>query len=344
MNFIEQFNLKAPGALKIAGFAIVAIVLIAFTLRMVGSSFNTVFNKGGSSAISSKGMPVYDYADNYEGAAKYGSDVAGLSVRNVSSIMPPTQNIVTGDTSEQFEVTEYNASIETRQLKDTCATVANLKAQEYVIFENAGENDRACNYVFKVKKDKVEEILAVVKGLKPKELSDNTYTIKGLVDDYTSEVDILTKKLASIEETLKKATNAYDDITALAINVKDVESLARIIDSKINIIERLTQERINVNSQLDRIGRSKAEQLDRLEYTYFRINITENKFIDIKNLKDSWKAAIKLFVRDVNQIAQDITINLVSLLLAIFQYVIYFLIILFVIKYGWQLVKYIWNK
>ncbi len=70
---------------------------------------------------------------------------------------------------------------------------------------------------------------------------------------------------------------------------------------------------------MERINRSKAEQLDRLEYTYFNVRVVENKFIDGQNLKESWKVAVKSFVRDINTVAQDITINLVSLLFLILQ-------------------------
>src|SRR3989339_721006 len=163
----------------------------------------------------------------------------------------------------------------------------NLKPREDVIFENASEYEKNCNYSFKVKRDSVKEILSIIESLDPKELNENTYTIKRLIEDYT----------------------------------RDVENLAKIIDSKIRIIERLTQERININSQLERLNRSKAEQLDRLEYTYFRVYVFENKFIDREDLKDSWKTAIKSFVRDINKIAQDITINLAALLFLILEYI-----------------------
>ncbi|MDD5043153.1 MAG: hypothetical protein PHD51_00590 [Patescibacteria group bacterium] len=351
MDFLTKFNLKISSVLKIAGLALLAIIIIVIAFRLVGSSFNSIVGKPRTNSILPQSAPSYDYASDSEVAKKYeyseeGS--VGLSVRNVGTT-PSAAPIygnggATGDEAEEFEVTKYNATIETRQLEETCATVAGLKAREDVIFENASEYDHGCGYVFKAKRDKANEVLAIIKGLDPKELSENTYTIKKLIDDFTSEVEILEKKLASIDETLKKAVSAYDDISALATRVQDVESLAKIIDSKINIIERLTQERININSQLEQIERSKAEQLDRLEYTYFRVDIFESKFVDLESLKDSWKAAIKEFVRDCNQVAQDITVNLVALLLHVLQFVIYLLILLVIAKYGWQLVKYIWKK
>jgi len=271
----------------------------------------------------------------------------GLSVRNVvssPSVVPITNNVITGDNAEDFEVTDYNANIETRHLEDTCKQISGLKSREDVIFENSNEYEKGCNYSFKVKHGSVEEILNLIKTLDPKDLSENKYTIKRLVDDYTSEVEILEKKIASIEKTLSDAVKAYDEVTRLATQTQNVESLAKIIDSKIGIIERLTQERININAQLERLARAKSEQLDRLDYTYFNVNILENKFVDGQSLKDSWKAAIKSFVRDINTITQDITINLVSLLFVILQYVIYFFIILIVAKYSWSLAKRIWQK
>ncbi|MFA5652234.1 MAG: hypothetical protein WC933_02625 [Candidatus Paceibacterota bacterium] len=349
MEFLKKFNLKTSSVLKIVGLAILAIVILVVAFRLIGSSFNSVLKKTGIYNISSQGVPSYDYTEDAISSTKYsGGNSISLSERNVvtsPSIAPTYQNNgTTGDTAEEFEVTEYNATIETRQLNNTCATITDLKKLEYVIFENANEYNHGCNYVFKVKHDKVSDILGIIKNMNPKELSENTYTIKKLVDDFTSRIDILKKKLSSIDETMRKAVNAYDDITLLATKVQDVESLAKIIDSKINIIERLTQERININAQLEQIQRSKTEQLDRLEYTYFRININENKFIDEQNIKDSWKAVIKGFVTDVNKFIQDVTVNLVVILLFILQYAIYLLILLIVAKYGWKLAKYIWKK
>jgi len=189
----------------------------------------------------------------------------------------------------------------------------------------------------------VQEVIDLVEQLDPKEFSESTYTIKRLVEDYTSETDILEKKKASIEETLEDAISAYDDITGVAARTQDAESLAKIIDSKIGIIERLTQQKININAQLERLARSKAEQLDRLLYTSFTVNITESKYVDATQLKDSWKIAIKSFVRNVNHAVQDMSINLAAFLFLALQYAVYFFILLFAAKYGWRLVRRIWK-
>lgn len=346
MDFISKLNFKTNKALKIAGIFLLAIIIVVFAIRLIGSSFNSRLIKEsvGNSFFPSALPSNMAQTKGYDAAS--GSGGIGLSVRNVTQdqTMPINEGVTTGDNAEEYEVTEYSALVETRQLNDTCAAVTSLKSLDYVIFENASRFDRGCNYVFKVKRDRAEDVLKTIKDLKPKELAENTYTIKKLVDDFTSQIDILENKLSAIDDTLKKAISAYDEVTALSVRIQNVETLAKIIDSKINIIERLTQERINVNSQLEQISRAKAEQLDRLEYTYFRVNILEDKFIDFKNLKDSWKAAIKSFVRDINQTVQDISINLIASLLIVLKLVIYLVILIFFVKYGWQLVKYIWKK
>jgi hypothetical protein len=61
-------------------------------------------------------------------------------------------------------------------------------------------------------------------------------------------------------------------------------------------------------------------------------------------LKDSWKLAIKKFFRDINKIAQDISINLLTVILLAIQYLIYLFLLLIGAKYFWRLAKYIWKK
>lgn len=346
MDFLKKNNLKATTIIALAGLALVLIVVVGASFRFIGSSFNSVFRKN-SESVAYQGMAM-DYAGGGVSVMKGETGSMNLSLRNVAtaypSPMPPEAPVTVGDNSEAFEVTEYSATIETRDKNTTCKSVADLKAKDYVIFENASESDKTCNYTFKVKRSNVEEVLAFIKGLDPKDINENTYTIKRQVDDYTGEIDILQKKLASVDETLTKAISSYDEVAEMATKIQNVDTLAKIINNKIDLIERLAQERINVNSQLERIQRAKAEQLDRLEYTYFHVNIYENKFVDGESLKDSWKNAVKEFVRDLNNIAQDLTVNLVTVLLVGLQYLVYLLILVVVAKYFWKMVKYIWMK
>lgn len=344
MKFPENFNFKFSNVLKLAGLAIVVIVVLALAIKLVTYSINPIRSglsgSMGLSSPSSAGISLGKASSN-----SYYAEDASLSVRNVTdNILPAPDYNTSGDDAEDYEVKNYNARIETRNLEDTCGKVTELKAREDVIFENASTYEKSCNYTFKVKTDSVEEILGILKGLNPKELNENVYTIKNVVNDYTSEVEILEKKLTSIDSTLNNAIKAYDEITDVAKKTQDANALARIIDSKIQIIEKLTQEKINITSSLDRLARSKANELDRLDYTYFNVNVYENKFVDGENLKDSWKQAVKNFVREANGVIQDVSVNLVLVVLVVLQYVLYFFILLFVVKYVWKAAKYIWKK
>ena len=333
MDFLKQFDVKTSTIFKVAGLALVLLILLALMFRVVGSSF-TALNRGDAPQEAYYGKGGVDFDSAY-------ATEESLSSRN---IVPPKPSVPAGDDAEAFEVTDYYSTIQTHKLDDTCSSVSGLKGFDYVIFESSNEYDQGCSYSFKVKNDHVDEILTIINDLNPENLTQNTYTIKRQIDDYTSEVEVLEKKRASIDETLANAVSAYDEITELATRAQDVESLAKIIDSKINLIERLTQERISINEQLDRLTRAKEEQLDRLAYTFFNVSIYESKYVDGKEIKDSWKAAVQQFVRDLNDILQDVTINLVNIGLRVAQFVIYFFILLLAAKYGWRVAKYLWEK
>ncbi|MFA4954698.1 MAG: hypothetical protein WC641_05290 [Patescibacteria group bacterium] len=340
MNFLHNFDLKK--AFKIAGLGLLAVVVLVIILTFLNSSVGPLRQTAGGSNVSSQGVSTFNY--KVSDAAYPEAGMAELSVRNVAPMPPSGDSGTTGNTAEDFEVTSYRGTIETRELKTTCAKIVELKALDYVIFENANEAEHSCDYTFKVERKNADEILAKVKELNPKELVVDTKSIKRTVDDFTSEIEILQKKKLTVENTLDNAIKAYDDITAVATSAKDAASLSKIIDSKIQTLERLTQERINISTQLDRLARSKAEQLDKLEYTYFYLSVYENKYLDGKQIKDSWKAAVKEFVTDVNKIAQDVSINLVTVLLYILQIVLYFFILLIIGKYVWRWAKAIWKK
>lgn len=342
MEFFKKFDFKPLTILKIVGVAVISLILIVFALRLIGSSFQSLTGSKGlnQSARTASFYPKMDF-DDYE---KGGAIAQELSVRNIASGVNPRQNYSTGEDAEDFEVTEYRATIKTRKLDSACSVLSELKVNDGVIFESVNKHDHGCYYSFKVKNDQVEKVLAVIEDLNPEELSENIFTIKQLVDDFTSEVEILEKKKVSIEETLENAISAYDQITVLATKVQDVESLAKIIDSKIRIIEKLTQEKIRINEQLDRLSRAKANQLDRIEYTYFNVSVYENKYVDFENIKNSWQSAIKEFVRDTNDILQDVTVGLLALFLRGLQVVLYLFILLVVVKYSWRFARYLWKK
>ncbi|MBL7058015.1 hypothetical protein ISS03_01640 [Patescibacteria group bacterium] len=327
-------SLKPSTIFKTIGLVLVAFLLISLIFQLMRSVFfgpvgyqETAYNNYGYGGEA--GMPMVEMMD-HKLSIRNSVDVDGGSMMNSAE--------------ESFDVTEYFASIESRDITKTCLEISSLKEKAYIVFENSNEYDNGCSYSFKAKKENADEVLVIINSFDPKDLSQNTFMIKQLVDDFTSEEDILEKKKASIEATLNDAVNAYNEIASLATKAQDAESLAKIIDSKISIIERLSQEKININEKLERLKRAKAEQLERLNYVYFRVQIFENKYFDIDIIKDSWKASIKNFVREMNDVLQDITINLIALFFRGIQAIIYFFIIVVIVKYGWYFTKKLWNK
>ena len=348
MDFLRNIDLSPRNILKFAGFAVLGVLVLALVLSFFKTSYDSFAKGGFGGGVPGMMEPAYYGGVAYDAispSSYYGeTSMQSLSARNVAGIMPPMPGNTVGGDAEEYEATEYSANIETRDLENTCAAIEELKALDYVVFESANTYDRGCSYSFKVEHAHVGEVLAAIEALDPRDLSESIFTIKRQIDDFTSEEDILTRKLISIDETLRSAVKAYDDVTLLATRAQNVESLAKIIDSRLLLIERLTQERVNINAQLERLSRAKEQQLDRLVYTYFSVNVYENKFFDGEDIKDSWKQAVREFVQTVNESLQGITVNLVALLFLALQFAIYALLILIFAKYGWRLVKYIWEK
>lgn len=333
MDFFNKLNLTNAQILKLGGFAVFAL----FVLYVLTNIFSSGLGMSGNSVSMPSVSP-----DMYYGETK----PADLSIRNVvGGMQPQVENGYTaGDEGEAYEVKEYSATIETRNRARDCDAVRALKVRTDVVFQNANEYDRGCSYTFKVKKESVEEILGIVKGLHPKELTEASYTIQQQVEDYTSEIQILENKLASLDKTLADAVLSYENITVLATNAGNVDSLAKIIESKLTIIERLTSARIETSNYLERMQRSKADALDRLLYTYFTVTVYENKFVDGEEITNSWKTAVQQFVREINKAVQDMSIGLVYFILVVVKIGLYFVIGLFAARFGWMFAKRVWKS
>lgn len=336
MEILKKLNARQLAILKTTALAVVLFLVVFGSLRIFDASF-TPFTRGSREGVVpgavAPSMPAFGYEQ----------EAPSLSYRNVLPV-PPGSGGTTGSDAEKFEVTEYSAYFESSNLDETCGAVVDLKKHDYVIFENSSEADTTCSYTFKVAHARVPEVLEILKQLDPKDLNEETFTIKNQIEDFTSETQILEKKRTSIDETLRNALSAYDQITSLAIRAQNPDALAKIIDNKLQLIERLTQERLSINEQLDRLSRARAQQLDRLEYTYFNVTVVEKKFIDGESLRDSWKQALRGFVRDLNAILQGLTVNLVLLLLVVLQFLIYFFILMVIAKYVWRATRRLWKS
>ena len=335
MKFLKNKKMPVSEMLKLAGLALLVLIILGIVFNFLGAVFNSFNRSYSDSALLNSSRSFYSNSDG----------VATLSVETESfkSLDESFPSIKKTD-EESFEVTEYNASIETRRLQKTCNKVVELKEREDVIFQNSNEAEKYCNYSFKVEHKSVEEVLAIIEDLNPRKVNRHIYTIKKAIDNNTSELKILQNNLTSIQETLTDAISSYDDITELSTRAQNLEALATIIDSKVNVINRLTKEKIRLNSQIERLLTTQQEHIDRLKYTYFNVNVNEFKFIDIANIKDSWKSSIQSLVININNITQEITVGLINILFYLVQVIVYLFITLIVVKHGWRIVKHVWNR
>ncbi len=334
-------------------FLILTIVLTLVKMFMLG----TLGISSGRMGIPFANTKSTTYDEKYRISESYaipnsapsfmgrGSGV-GLDTSFLPPPLPPYQpGITPGNDAEDFEITSYTATIKNNgESADICNSILTLKSRKDIIFESSNQSETGCTYTFKVENKNAQEVLAFIKTLDPETLDENTYTVKRAITGYTNTIEILTNKLMSIEETLKQALNAYNEISKIATADKDAESLAKIIDSKVNLIERLTVERINVQNQITEIQRSYNEQLDHLNYTVFTISVYEQKIIDLMAIGDSWIEKLRVFFFELNGTLQSATIGILSFITGLAYYALIFIIILFVAKHGWKMTKEFWKS
>ncbi|MFH0845947.1 MAG: hypothetical protein V1851_00920 [Patescibacteria group bacterium] len=337
-NFLKNLDFKT--VLKFGGIGVFVLLVLGLLLSLSSFAVRTAMNIVPSYRNESVSFSVAGDSAQFYG--KGGGELV-LSSRNVAT--PDYGNGYTaGSDLEDFEATEYSAYIRTGRFKTVCGEIESWKNKSYVIFESSNRDDNYCSYFFKVVKKNSKEILDAVKKLNPENLNVNTETIKKQIDDFTSEEEILTNRLEQVENTLEEAQEAYDDLTSLATRSQDVESLAKIINDKIILIEKLTNERLNTKNNLDRLSRAKADQLERLDYDVYSVSVSREVIVDLDTIKNSWINELQNFVRNFNEMLQGLTVKLLSFALILLQVAIYLIIALFIGKYGWRFVKFVWKK
>jgi hypothetical protein len=259
-------------------------------------------------------------------------------------IMPPSYGQVPGVDAESFEVSEYYVSIETRDRDRDCDIILSLKSREDVIFDNVNESEYGCNVSFKVKREAVDSVLASINELNPRDISESTYTIKREVGEYENQIEILTKKLTSLEQALTSALANYAEVEAIARRQGDVATLAKVIESKVTIIERITASRLEVVAELDRLSVAKAESLDRMNFVHFSVNVSENDWVQGHDLKDSWVASLQELISDFNTLLQDISIGFVQFLFVVIKYTLYASVLFLVGRPIVRKARVLWSK
>jgi hypothetical protein len=328
MSFLKKFDWSAKSIAKVLGLVMGGILVFSVVIALFAFSLRTVFQGGSNS-------------ESYSGAGDYAKQMS----RAEYGLMPPSPapGSPAGTDAENYEVKSYDATIKSGNIEDACQTIASLKSSKDVIFEYSNQNEKNCSFRFKVAKLAEEKALKVIQSLKPETLNVNVESIQQTVEFYEKQQDILKQQLDSIDETLTKAQNAYDEITTLATKKQDVENLAKIIDNKLTLIDRLATQRLQIKQQIDQNAKTKAEQLDRLKYSFFSVTVLKDKIFDWKQIKDSWKFELKAFVENFNQMLQGISVNLATYLIRFIQVALYFFLSVFLLKLAWIATRRIWK-
>lgn len=273
---------------------------------------------------SQYGSPVArgGYTSDMVSVAPYGDTKTESAF--IDPIMPPIGEVsVPGTDAEEYEVQQYFLSVETSDRERDCAVLLELKQRDDVIFESVNESTYGCNVTFKVARDSVESVLAYLEELDPRDVNENTYTIKREVSRYEDQISILEAKRRALDTALDDALTNFAEVEALARRTGDVASLAQITESKISSIERINASRLAVAMELDRLSRAKAEVLDQMNYAHFSVNVFEKELVRGDDLKDSWFAAVQRLVFDLNSFLQDLSIGFVQFVLSVVKYALY---------------------
>jgi len=344
-NFLTNFDWSLKSIAKALGllvFGIIALGLIAslfsFSMRTLsGISFFQNMMSGANYATDSGyvgGAPMYSKeavsADSFARGGFY-------------QPVPPAPSYATGTDAENYDLQEYSGTIETGSLNKTCDRIEALKAKDYVIFDNANRSDSSCNFSFKVAKANTDEVLNLIKELDPKFFSDNVSTIKATVEGMDNELDIQTGKLKTLKSRMEDQINEYDSIFEVAKRTNNVDAMTNIVINKQNYITQIENEMSYIQENITRLTTGKTGELDRLDYTFFNISVTEVLLLDWDHIKDSWKAAVQNLVMNFNNAIQGISLQLIGFLIVMVQAVLYLFITVFVVKYVWKGVKWIWK-
>jgi len=354
----------------------VLVVVALLALSIVLAMFKWVFGIGGDSYGYNNGMGLkqmfeepemmLDYADEMMGGGfdkefdnDFGGGIASIKVKARSMgkrMMAPMNNIAISESmpypmpsepaskdAEDFETREYSARYERRNINKVCNEFENLKPLDYVVFENATQNDEYCNYRFKVEQGRENEIITMIKALEPKDFDAHTFTLERNITNNNNEVAILEKKKAMLDDLLKNAQAKYAKLQ----NTSNTNALVQAINNEINLIERITNQKLNVQSRIDRLTNSTGVQKERIDYSQFNISVSERKFINWDNIGEQWKYAFERFISGISKIVQELTIGLVVFVLGLVKFIVFLSVgivaIVATAKFLWNIARKIWR-
>jgi len=222
-------HLNTKTLVRVAVVFVVAYIIIWGLLSLLGQTLGV--NQGTSFE------PTRSPAMDAERSIGYGTYEKAPSA-------PPAVSGGTGSYDESvYETREYTAIIKTHDYDRTCGIIESWKPETFVIFEAASRGENRCYYRFKAEQDRAAAVLSELQALDPSDLEEQTRVVKRQLTEYTSELEILEHRELLLRQTLEGVTQAYDELTELSKQAQDVETLAKVIDGKLQYIERLSRER-----------------------------------------------------------------------------------------------------
>lgn len=366
-TFIKNFDWSATSLLKVSGIALATLVALSVGLTIFGVllSFGqrtvmSIAPQGydGSYASTRSAMPsmmqkVANYAPMGGGSYGVDSDVsysesADMVMSAPGMMMAPPMPSVNGSrNAELYQRAGYSASYETRKFKETCTAIEDLKPLSYVLFDSASNGERYCSYSFRVEKEKTEEVIAKLKALNPKDWNVSIESVAQGIENTSDRVDILKRRLASIDETLKEAEVAFARLSALATQNARVTDLTNIITQKLSMVERLTNEKLSLEEQIRQYSGGKDDQIEETTYSHFSVSVSKWSAIDWQSLKDSWKYKVQNTLRDISDTLASILLTIPALILTFIWYGLVFglsiLSLAVFAKFMMKFVMKIWN-
>ena len=231
-----------------------------------------------------------------------------------------------------FEIKRYEIKYQTNKTLALQKKIKILKKKPYVLFDKYDESKSKSSYILKVKRAYSKEVLSFLEELSPTKIHLYVENIKKSIDASVNKEKLLKEKLSKLEIILNDATQSYTKLLILAQEKNDIDALTKLVELKIDTLNRLTNEKNSILSQITTLTRKKKELFERLNYVIFKVVIDEFLYIDMENLKNSWKYDIKALISNFNSLIQSLTTTLFSFMLKLAKFFIYFIIMLFILK------------
>ena len=349
-----NFDWSLKSIMKVALALVVVVVALAIVASVLSTVARSVF---GYEGFNDKGREVtqelfggfgFDGSiANSKAESFRGMAVSDLAFEESSLIAPVPPFAGGSDDAEEFERRDYSAHYQTRRFEETCKEISDLKPREDVVFDNASEDERWCNYNFRAELASEAEIVEILQDLNPRDFNTNVSTIERSVEYTESELNLQERRLASLQETLTQAENSFDSLIARATREGDTATLSEVINNKIATVERLTQQILNTQERIDRLTRNQDSQTDEIEYAHFHVSVEKQVFFDGQGMRDEWKRQVQELVREANETILALTVGLISFVLSAIQFLVFLTIsvlgLVVVGKALWVVIRKIWH-